>query len=116
METGVEAGRSRLRLPRPRSDVVRGLRRVADEPRRQLLGVANVERTRRIRPAEPLLRAHRVEVRLGCVDVDRTGGLSTVDKNRNPGRLPQLLPREYLPVEPRDSRERDQLGTRRHLT
>ena len=48
------------------------------------LGVAHVQRARRLRRAQPLLRGHGVEVELADVDRDRARGLRAVDEHRQP--------------------------------
>ncbi len=112
-EARVEALSAGLRLPGAGGDVVALGRRVRDEPGPEGLGVADVESAAAVRPAEPLLRADRVEVGRGGVDLDRAHRLGAVDQHRDPGRLPQLAPGHQLPVEPRDGRERDQARPRR---
>ena len=82
-EAGVEPPRLRPSAPRcPRR--CRRSRRSDTRSSRgaQRLGLAHVERAGRVRPAEPLLRADRVEVGGGRVDGERTDGLRAVDEHR----------------------------------
>ena len=114
-EGRVEAARPGLRRPGSLGDVVGLGARVGDEPRPQRLRLAHVQRTGGVGPAEPLLRADRVEVGRGHVDVERADRLCAVDEHGNVRGLAQLAPREDRAVDPRDRGDRDQPRSRRHL-
>ena len=109
---GLEAARTRLRVVR----AVRGishLREVARRRNRQPLGVTHDERSRGIRPAEPLLPGDREEV--DSVERRRDGAhrLGAVRQHRHAAPLPQLRKREDGSGRPQHLRGRDQPRPRR---
>ena len=109
---GLEAARARLRVVR----AVRGISHLCEVARRrnrQPLGVTHDERSRRIRPAEPLLPGDREEVDSVERRRDRAHRLGAVRQHRHAAPLPQLRKREDGSGRPEHLRGRDQPRPRR---
>ncbi len=109
---GIEARRTVLR-DECACRLVRRLGEVARRGDAQPLGVADEERARRLRPAEPLLRRHGVEVEVAGSGDDCARRLSPVDEHGQPGLLPHAPQIEAASGRPEDVRRRDQARARR---
>ena len=127
LDRGGEAGERSARDPAPvepsgalprREDprlVVPELREVRRQRDPQRLRVADVQRSRRVRSAQPFLAGDGVEVVTLRLDGNRPGRLRAVDEDRQACLLLDLLDGEQVPGQPGDVGQREQPGPLPHL-